>query len=272
MDAVAIGVWRFAVWCGVFAMAMSSHALAAPRVVSLDMCADQYVLGLVPRDRVAAVSMRAQLQESFYRDRAKGLRRVPGKSEAVLALAPDIVVRTWGGDRKLLDRLAKSGIKVITINDLQNLDQAEGELLRVGTELGQPQAARAEAQRFRAAMDAVRPIGLGRTVLYYTPGGYTAGPDTFIGDFLTRLSFRMESQTKGFYFLSPEVLLSLKPDVFALGFYDDAYAMRRVPGRHPLVRKAIEKTPHFTMPATAIACSAWYAAYDLRALSQTTIR
>ncbi len=253
-------------------MALSSQAFAVPRVVSLDMCADQYVLGLVPRSSVAGLSMRARLPESFYRDRAKGLRRVPAKSEAVLALAPDIVVRTWGGDRKLLDRLAKSGIKVITINDLQNLDQAEGELLRVGAELGLSQAAQAEAQRFRAAMNAVRPMGLGRSVLYYTPGGYTAGPDTFTGDLLTRLSFRMESQTKGFYFLSPEVLLSMKPEVFALGFYEDAYAMRRVPGRHPLVRKAIETTPHFTVPATAVACSAWHAAYDLQALSQTTIR
>lgn len=259
-------------WVAVLATFWTSQAVAAPRVVSLDMCADQYVLGLVPRDQIAGLSMRAQLPESFFRDRAKGLRRVPAKSEAVLALAPDVVVRTWGGDRKLLDRLAKNGIKVTTINDLQNLDQAEGELLRIGVELGQPQAGQAEAQRFHAAMDAVRPIGLGRTVLYYTPGGYTAGPDTFTGDFLTRLSFRMESQTKGFYFLSPEVLLSLKPDVFALGFYEDAYAMRRVPGRHPLVRKAIEQTPHFTVPATAIACSAWHAAYDLQALSMTTIR
>jgi len=253
-------------------MALSSHAIAAPRVVSLDMCADQYVLGLVPRDNIAGISMRAQLPESFYRDRAKGLRRVPAKSEAVLALAPDVVVRTWGGDRKLLDRLAKSRIKVITINDLQNLDQAEDELLRVGAELGLSPAAQDEVQRFHAAMNAVRPIGLGRSVLYYTPGGYTAGPDTFTGDLLTRLSFRMESQTRGFYFLSPEVLLSMKPEVFALGFYEDAYAMRRVPGRHPLVRNAIEATPHFTVPATAVACGAWHAAYDLQALSQTTIR
>ncbi len=269
---MAVKASRCLGWVAVLATLWASQTVAAPRVVSLDMCADQYVLGLVPRDNIAGVSMRAQLPESFYRDRAKGLRRVPAKSEAVLALAPDIVVRTWGGDRKLLDRLVKSGIKVITINDLQNLDQAEGELLRVGVELGQTPAAQAEAGRFHTAMAAVRPIGLGRTVLYYTPGGYTAGPGTFTGDFLTRLSFRMESQTKGLYFLSPEVLLSMKPDVFALGFYDDAYAMRRVPGRHPLVRKAIEKTPHFTVPATAIACSAWHAAYDLQALSQMTIR
>lgn len=266
------GVLRHIGWLSVLALAVASQALAAPRVVSLDMCADQYVLGLIPRDRIAGVSMRAGLPESFYRGRSKGMRRVPAKSEAVLALAPDIVVRTWGGDRKLLDMLTRSGIKVITINDLSSLDQAEGELLRVGAELGQPQAAQVEAGRFRAAMDDIRPIGLGRTVLYYTPGGYTAGPDTFAGDFLTRLSFRMESQTKGMYFLSPEVLLSLKPDVFALAFYDDVYAMRRVPGRHPLVRRAIESAPHFTVPATAVSCSAWYAAYDLQTLSRTTIR
>jgi len=242
---------------------------AAPRIVSLDECADQYVLGLVPRDRIAAVSNKAALSDSFYRDRARGLRQVRPSSEGVLALKPDIVVRTWGGDARLIQRLNQNGIRVVSINDITTFDQARAELHRVGDALEVDAEAQGEAERFQAALNDIRPVGLDRTVLYYTPGGYSAGPDTMIGEMLRKLAFRLESQDKGFFPLSPEVILSLHPDVFALGFFDDVYEMRRTPGRNPVVRRLIDATPHFALPRRAVACTGWYSAYDLRTLSHS---
>ncbi len=226
----------------------------------------------MPRTDIAGVSARAQLADSYYRNRAEGIRRIRPAIEAVLAVEPDIVVRTWGGDARLIEVLRKNGIKVITINDINTLDKAKSELLRVGHELGRDGQAGAEAARFDAAMADIRPIGIGRSVLYYTPSGFSAGPDTLVGDMLTRLDFHLETQDKGFFPLSPEVLVSLKPDVFALAFYDDPYAMRRVPGRSPVVQKMIAATPHFTLPARALSCSGWFIAYDLQALSRTTVK
>ncbi len=242
---------------------------AAPRIVSLDECADQYVLGLVPREQIAAVSSKAALPDSYYRDRVRGLRQIRPNAESVLALRPDIVVRTWGGDARLLRMLGEDGIQVVTINDVTTFDQARAELHRAGDAMGVDARAQAEAERFQAALDDIRPIGLDRTVLYYTPGGYSAGPDTMVGEMLRKLAFRLETQDKGFFALSPEVILSLHPDVFALGFYDDVYEMRRSPGRNPLVSRLIAATPHFTLPRRALACSGWYSAYDLRVLSHS---
>lgn len=240
-----------------------------PHIVSLDECADQYVLGLVPRDRIAAVSDKAGLPDSYFRDRVRGLRRVRPNAESVLALKPDIVVRTWGGDARLIRMLTQNGIRVVTVNDVKTFDQARIELHRVGDAMDADAEAQIEAERFQAALDDVRPIGLDRTVLYYVPGGYSAGPDTMIGEMLRKLAFHLESQDKGFFSLSPEVILTLHPDVFALGFFDDVYEMRRAPGRNPVVRKLIAATPHFTLPRTAIGCSGWYSAYDLRTLSRS---
>jgi iron complex transport system substrate-binding protein len=251
---------------------MTGAAVAGPRVVSLDGCADQYVLGLVPASDILAVSDRARLDDSFYRDRAAGIRRIKPSIEAVLALQPDIVVRTWGGDLKLIKKLEQNHIKILNINDISSYGDAEIELRRVGRELGRGEEAQAEAQRFNDALIDIRPMGLGRSVLYYTPGGFSAGPDTMVGDMLKRLDFRLESQDKGYFYLSPEVLLSLDPDVFALSFYDDRYAMRRVPGRNPEVAKLIEARPHFAFPARAIACPGWFTVYDLDALSKRALK
>lgn len=250
----------------------AAPAGAGPRVVSLDGCADQYVLGLVPAGDILALSGRSRLSDSFYRDRAAGVRQIRPEIESVLALRPDVVVRTWGGDLKLVKKLQQNNIKIININDISSYKDAEGELRRVGHELGRDETADAETLRFRAALADIRPVGLGRSVLYYTPGGFSAGPDTMVGDMLKRLDFRMETQDKGYFFLSPEVLLNLKPDVFALGFYEDRYAMRRVPGRNPEVAALIEASPHFTLPARAVACSGWFTAYDLDALSRKALK
>ncbi len=251
---------------------MAGGANAGPRVVSLDGCADQYVLGLVPAADILALSGRSRLPESFYRDRAAGIRQIRPDIEAVLALQPDVVVRTWGGDLKLIKKLKQNNIKVINISDINSYNDAEPELERVGHELGRDAEAAAEVSRFRTALADIRPLGLGRTVLYYTPGGFSAGPDTMVGDMLKRLDFRLESQDKGYFYLSPEVLLSLRPAVFALGFYEDRYAMRRVPGRNPEVATLIGATPHFTLPARAVACGGWFTAYDIEALSKTALK
>lgn len=251
------------------AMAAAANAPRSASVVSLDECADQYVLGLVERNRVLALSDHAHLADSYFRDRAEGLRRVKPRLETLLALHPDMVVRTWGGDVRLIQELQRRGVKVVTIDDVSSYAQARTQLLKIGAELDAEAGARIEAHNFDEALSDIRDIGHGRRALYYTSYGISAGPDTLPGDMLRLLGFRLVAQGQGFFPISPEVLISMKPDVFALGFYDDRYSMRRVPGRQPLVRALIARTPHFSLPTDALSCGGWFSIYALRDLSQS---
>ncbi len=265
----AIAAVLMAWLCIAPALASADPVSPGPRVVSLDNCADEYVLGLMPADRIAAVSDRAATPDSYYADRARSFARVHPTLESILALRPDAVVRTWAGDAKLLAALQARGVRVIDINDVSTYPQARDELLRVGQLLGQPAQADAEARAMMASLAGVRRIGEGKSVLYYTPSGYTAGPDTFIGEMLRTLGYRLDTADHGFPYLSPEVLLTSKPDVFAIGFYNDPFQSRRAPGRSALIRERIAERPHIELPLRMIACSGWYTAYDLETLSQT---
>ena len=69
----------------------------ASRIVSLDYCADQFVLGLADRERILALSPDAGKDFSYLRAEASGLPTVRPRSEDVLALRPDLVVRNYGG-------------------------------------------------------------------------------------------------------------------------------------------------------------------------------
>ena len=54
------------------------------RVVSLDYCADQYVLKLLPRSRILALSPDATRPFSYLNERAEGLPQVKPNAEDVL--------------------------------------------------------------------------------------------------------------------------------------------------------------------------------------------
>lgn len=232
-------------------------------LVSLDMCADQYVLGLARKDQIMALSKRASLGESYFADRAKGVSKVSAKLENILILKPDAVVRTYGGDPRLITALKAHGIEVIDIHEVNTLDQGKSEMFRIAHLIDADAGALIEARQFNRTLASIPNRGKGRTALYYTPTGFTAGADTMIGDMIRKLGFSLESQSLGWNYISPEVILSIDPDVYILGFFDDKQQYRRSAGRHPVVRAKIDSKGSLTFPTRAIACNGWFNVYDL---------
>src|SRR5690606_24862793 len=115
---------------------------AAPRVFSLDQCADQYVLALSPREAIVGLSARADDADSRLREQARGLPLRRATLESVLAARPDVVVRHWGGDEKLLSALRRRGIAVVEAPEATSFDDVRLTLREIGAALGQ--SARAE--------------------------------------------------------------------------------------------------------------------------------
>jgi iron complex transport system substrate-binding protein len=241
------------------------------KVVSLDMCADQYALGLMSQSQILGLSHRARLDESYFKERVANSPRVKPKLETLLALKPDAVLRTYGGDPRMLMSLKSRGIAIIDINEVSSLPEARSELLRIGKLLGQDSTTMIELRRMDKALKTLKPAGKGKKVLYLTSAGYTSGTGTMVADLLLRLDLKLVSQNKGFYPLPLEVLLGLKPDIFAFGFYDDPRSDRRAIGRHPVVQKKAQHSRKLILPSRFLACSGWFNAYDLEDLNEQVV-
>lgn len=255
---------------GLFFALWSFGAEARPlKVVSLDMCADQYALALLPKDHILGLSLRARHVDAYYKTQAKGIALVRPTVESLLKTRPDAVIRTWGGDLTLIAALKARGIKVIQINEAADFAQAGSEVVRVAEALGVPQAGVREQHQMQTTLNNLPKPGQGRNVLYYTPSAYSAGRDTWVGEVFDTLGFTMAASEPGYHYISPEVFIRQSTDLYALGFYDDAYAMRRTPGRHSLVRQKIAHAAHMTVPSPVLACSAWYSAYALPDMAKT---
>lgn len=231
------------------------------RVMSLDQCGDQYALALAP-DAALALSHRADDPDSWMRRAAAGHRRVRPTLEAAVAFAPDVVVRYWGGDSRLLARLEARGAKVVTLDDATGFEGVRVNIRKAAVALGA--APRGEA--LIAGMDArlrqaaPSPGAPPRSALYLTAGGFTAGRGTLIDAIFGAAGLVNAAVRPGFAPVSVERIALSPPARFALGFFDQARGDWRGAGRHPVVRAAAKGRVAARLPAASLTCPAWFAA------------
>lgn len=103
---------------------LAAPVAAAPpqRIVSLNLCTDQILVDLVPRERISAVShLAADPLVSAVAEKARGIPWTRGEAEAVLSYAPDLVIAgeyTTPATVALLERLGLRVLKVPLASDI----------------------------------------------------------------------------------------------------------------------------------------------------------
>jgi iron complex transport system substrate-binding protein len=242
----------------------ASTAHAAPlRVVSLDYCADQFVLALADRSQIAAVSRGAVRDDSYYRDRARGLRATRGSMEDVLALRPDLVVRNWGGPWDAEAAYGRFGVPVLQVADATDFVAARVDLTDAARVLGQNArgdvlARNLDARLARLAAQAPRTPP---PVMYLSAGGAVAGSGVLMDAVIRAAGGRNLWVGDSWTVLPLERMIETPPALIALGFFDTGRTNMNAwsPSRHPVVRRALAQTRTVRLPPAAISCEAWYA-------------
>jgi len=230
------------------------------RIVSVDFCADQYVLKLAEPERIAALSHEARAAYSYMRAQAAGHRQVAPRAEDVLALRPDLIVRSYGGGPGAERFFERAGAPVLQLAFSASVADMAQELRRVGAVLGEPARAEAAAREVDARLAAVE-AGEGEvSALYMTPGGVTAGPGALVHD-LMQVAGLMNFQTEaGWRPLPLERLASEAPDIVLAAFFASHAEARYYwsAARHPLARKTLRTRPSVALPGAWMACGGWF--------------
>lgn len=236
------------------------EAEGLPRVVSLDYCADQYVLAVADPSQILALSPEADHIHSFYRQRAEGLPQVRADAESVLALRPDVALRNWGGDPRMIALLERAGIKVLTADYGSGPQVMFDNLSRFAAAMNRSEAAEALIAQTRAALDAAQGSRTGLTAAYVAPGGITAGTGTFVDEIIVAVGFRSSAAQLGLAGWRPlplEALVRDPPDVIVASFFDlkQARASNWSIARHARVRQILETTPTLYVPGRYFSCN-----------------
>jgi iron complex transport system substrate-binding protein len=255
--AVSAYAWGVSLRALVIAVSLllAPAAEAAPRVLSWDQCADQYVLALSPRAAIVGLSTRADDADSRLRALAKDLPRRRVDLETALAARPQVVVRYWGGDPRLVRAITARGATVVQIDEASDFAGVRANIRKVAAALGQPAAGEALVAQMDGQLARASGAWDGARGLYLTPGGFTAGSGTLIGAILAAAGMTNAETRPGFQALSLEDMALNPPGAVVLGFFDtvqatDAWAL----GRHTVVRRVAAGRAVASLPGALLGC------------------
>jgi len=206
--------------CAPLPAAAQDRPAPPQRIVSLNLCADEMLLRLVPRERMASVTfLGADPVSSTVADKAAGLRLNRGLAEEVIPLQPDLVVTGAFTTRATADMLRRFGIDVLELPLPQTPEDAIAQLRMLAARVGAPERGEAMAQQMEEAFRQ-RPLPAHpRTAVVVRPNGFTAGrnslPDTMMRRAgLDNLAARLAPDRLGQ--VSLEEIVVARPDVLVV--------------------------------------------------------
>jgi iron complex transport system substrate-binding protein len=164
-----------------------AQASARPqRIVSLNACADQYLIALADKDQVAALTRFARDPTlSYYAQRAKAYPISQDEAEAVLALHPDLVIASPYHRVNALTPL-KGYVRVLDLEPAESFDDVVRDTRIIATAIGQTARGEALIASMRARVAAAGRRPLNGVAAEYERGGYITGPGTLMDDLMTR--------------------------------------------------------------------------------------
>lgn len=203
----------------------------AKGVVSLNLCTDQFLLALAP-DRIAALSFLARDKTlSVFATAAEGHPWVRADAEAVLALAPDLVLAANWGAQATLAALERHGTTVIRSNLPQSFATIRAETMRLGRLLG----AEARATDLLTRMDKTLPSIPARPpidAVLLQPRGYTGQAGSLTDEIIRAAGLRNAAAGMR---MSLEQLASQHPALLVMADAPDYPSLATDFLRHPVL-------------------------------------
>jgi len=244
--------------------------VAAPRIVSLDQCADQYVLALAPRAEITALSPRALNADSAERSLAIGLPLRRASLETALAERASLAVVYWSQDARLPAALAARGVKVVQIDEATDFPGVAADIRKVAAALGDAQAGEALVALMNRTLAASRGAWGGARALYLTPGGFTAGRATLVGAMMAAAGLAPAAMAPGFSAVPLEALALRPPRALVLGFFTDLKGGRQhwtIAG-NGFLRSLVRERSVASLPGRLLSCPDWLAADGTLAIAR----
>lgn len=249
------------------------------RLVSLNLCTDQLLLELAPRDHIAGLSFLAiDRSLSAQADAAVGLPLVRGQAEEVLTVQPDLVLAGMFTARPTVALLQARGIKVLEVGLANDFAAIRAQIRSVAAALGQAEKGEAVIAGMDATLAAARPPS-GQTrprALTLAPGAFTAGAGTLTDAAMQAAGLDNYAASKGlngYGYLSLEQIAADPPDLLLIDGGDGKTPSLN--GQllvHPALAHAIPAERRLIIPGWMWTCGGPFTADAVRLLASARDR
>jgi iron complex transport system substrate-binding protein len=226
----------------------AGQARCAERIVSINLCSDQLLLLLAPREQIRSVSfMAANPIYSVYADRVGDITLNHARIEEIVAQQPDMILAYELSDSQLVQMLRQLGYRVEVVAAANSLAEVGDTILSVASLLGERDRGvelvaemQRQLQQASVAADAARPLAV-----IYAPNGYSPGSLTLQGSVLEAAGFANLSRQLGNDYgatLPLELILRHQPELYIIDNQEpNENSMAQKKLSHPALRKSIAR-------------------------------
>ncbi|KKW93360.1 ABC transporter substrate-binding protein [Sphingobium chungbukense] len=168
------------------ALTLTGAAPAPPkRIVSLNVCADQYVLALADPGQIAALSPYGHDPEvSAAVGKARGFRTLKRPAEEVLALRPDLLVGFPSGEGVV--GAPPGQWRTLGLASADSYAMILAQIRQAAAAVGHPERGEAMIARMNRELAALPRARRGGVAAYYQRRGYMTGTGTLVDDMMKR--------------------------------------------------------------------------------------
>jgi iron complex transport system substrate-binding protein len=230
---------------------------AAPRpqrIVSLNVCADQYLIALADPGQIAALSSNARDPGlSAAAGEARRFRILRRASEEVLAIRPDLIVGYPLGGGTIAG--APPGQwRTLGVPDAPNYAAIQGQIRNVARAIGHADRGEALIARMDRALAALPRARRGGVAAYYQRRGFLTGTGTLVDDLMQRVGLVNLAARLGKPVLaqvSLEEMVAARPDWLIVESATDRVADQ---GTEMLHHPALARIPRISLPQSWTVC------------------
>jgi iron complex transport system substrate-binding protein len=227
------------------------------RIVSLDLCTDQLLVDLVPRERIAAVThLAADPAVSAMPEKARGLPVTRGAAEDVLRYDPDLVLAGPFGVSATVSLLRRLKRNVVIVPLAGDLDGIRASVRAVASAVGETAKGEATVAGFDRRLSPVPPpaaaAAAAPTALIYQVGGTVSGTGSLADAVLAAAGFRnmaAEYRLTRAGQVPLELLIAAPPDLIVLATAAGTYRTAAADNlRHPALRHLRRRRASLELP------------------------
>lgn len=238
----------------------AAPAAALPRVMSLNLCADPYlmafadkaqIVALTPLSRDARLSANAAAAENFPVS--------DGQIEAIIELKPDLVIVSSWSDPMRNALIKRLGFELLTLDAAQNYTAARDEIITLGKAIGREAQARAYLQNLDTALAALQKLTHAPKVLPLQRRNLTVGRGHILDDILSRagaVNLGRDTSDSPMRRVSLENALAVQADYILVNETDempDSRGMEFI--THPALARAYPATRRLHIDNNLLVCA-----------------
>ncbi len=158
------------------------------RIVSLNLCADQYLLALADRAQIAGLTRNATDPAlSAAAAQARGLHIMRKSAEEVLALQPDLIVGAPAHGAGMMAALAGHHYTSLPLKPADSYAAITAQIREIAAATGHPDRGAALIARMDRALATLPRAGRGLVAAYYQRRGYMTGTGTLVDELMHRV-------------------------------------------------------------------------------------